>query len=283
MALSVSNLCKEYSDFMLDNVSFHLPKGYIMGLVGKNGAGKSTTIKSILNITDFSGKILIDGKDNRADEIAVKQSVGVVVDNPFFPVSFTLKQIDKYVGSFYDNWDSDKYYSLLKKFSLSKDKKVSELSRGMGVKLQLAVALSHNAKLLVLDEPTSGLDPVARDELMDILMEYIGDSENSILFSTHISSDLEKIADYITIISNGKIFYSGEKDTLLNKYFIIKGDYRKIPESFRSKLVGIRKYDDSFEAIIDKDNCDKIDKSQFSLENAKIDDILIYTERDSRL
>lgn len=153
----------------------------------------------------------------------------------------------------------------------------------MGVKLQLAVALSHNAKLLVLDEPTSGLDPVARDELMDILMEYIEDSENSILFSTHISSDLEKIADYITIISNGKIFYSGEKDTLLSKYFIIKGDYRKIPESFRNKLVGIRKYDDSFEAVIDKDNCDKIGKSQFSLENAKIDDILIYTERDSRL
>lgn len=283
MALSVTNLCKEYNDFKLDNVSFNLPKGYIMGLVGKNGAGKSTTIKSILNITDFSGKILIDGKDNRIDEIAVKQSEGVVVDNPFFPVSFTLKQIDKYVGCFYDSWNSDTYYKLLKKFGLSKDKKVSELSRGMGVKLQLAVALSHNAKLLVLDEPTSGLDPVARDELMDILMEYIEDSENSILFSTHISSDLERIADYITIISNGKIFYTGEKDVLLSKYFIIKGDYRKIPDSLKNKLVGVRKYNDGFEAIIDKADCGEIDKSHFCLENAKIDDILIYTERDNRL
>ncbi|MDE6232187.1 MAG: ABC transporter ATP-binding protein [Lachnospiraceae bacterium] len=276
--LEITNLCKEYKGFKLDNVSLQLPKGFIMGLVGKNGAGKSTTIKSIMNMLDFQGEILVNGYDNVIKETAVKQNAGIVVDQPFFPIIFTLEQVEKYVGAFYENWDSDKYYKLLNKFGLMPKKKVSELSRGMGVKLQLAVALSHKAKLLVLDEPTSGLDPVARDELMDILMEYIEDGENSVLFSTHISADLEKIADYVTILSNGKVFYTGEKDVLLEKYVIIKGDYKKA-DGLKKDLIGMRRYGDSFEAMALREKYVLCEENLFQAENAKIDDILIYAER----
>lgn len=250
-----------------------------MGLVGKNGAGKSTTIKCMMNMLDFQGQILVNGMDNRLSETQVKQTEGFVVDQPFFPVSFTLNQVGKYVGNFYENWESGTYNELLRRFGLSPKKKVGELSRGMGVKLQLAVALSHQAELLVLDEPTSGLDPVARDELMDILMEYIQDGKNSVLFSTHISTDLEKIADYITILSNGRIFYTGEKDTLLEKYVIVKGDYQKVPDELSKMLIGIRRYGDSFEAMIPKEEYALLDQNTFQMDNATIDDVLIYAER----
>lgn len=279
--LEITNLCKEYKAFTLDHISFQLPRGFIMGLVGKNGAGKSTTIKSIMNMLDFQGEISVNGRDNIKYEKEIKQMVGVVVDYPFFPAIFTLDQVGKYVGAFYENWDSDTYYKYLGEFGLLPQKKVSELSRGMGVKLQLAVALSHKASLLVLDEPTSGLDPVARDELMNILMEYIQDSDYSVLFSTHISTDLEKIADYITVLSNGTLFYTGEKDHLMEKYVIIKGDYKQVPDELEKDLIGVRRYGDSFEAMILNETYAKMEDGLFQVENAKIDDILIYAERSA--
>lgn len=279
--LNITGLCKEFNDFKLDNISFRLPKGFIMGLVGKNGTGKSTTIKSIMNMLNFEGEILVDSCDNIHYEKQVKQTLGVVVDQPFFPTIFTLEQVEKYIGAFYENWEKDTYYKLLQSFGLLPGKRVNELSRGQGVKLQLAVALSHNAKLLVLDEPTSGLDPVARDELMDILMEYIQDNNNSILFSTHISADLEKVADYVTVLSNGKLFYSGEKDTLMEKYVIIKGDYKNVSDELGKELIGIRRYRDSFEAMIIRERYSSYDQHLFQVENAKIDDVLIYAERSA--
>ena len=279
--LEITNLCKEYKEFKLDHVSFKLPKGYIMGLVGKNGAGKSTTIKSIMNMLDFQGEILVNGYDNIKYEREIKQAVGVVVDYPFFPAIFTLEQVEKYIGAFYENWDMDAYYKWLHEFELLPRKKVSELSRGMGVKLQLAAALSHKANLLVLDEPTSGLDPVARDELMDILMEYIQNGDNSVLFSTHISADLEKIADYVTVLSNGKLFYTGEKDFLMEKYVIIKGDYKHVSADLEKDLIGIRRYGDGFEAMILNEKYEMADTDLFEVENAKIDNILIYAERSA--
>ena len=279
--LEITNLHKRYKDFELDHISFQLPKGFIMGLVGKNGAGKSTTIKSIMNMLDFQGQIRIDEQDNILCEKRVKQMVGVVVDQPFFPVIFTLEQVEKYCGSFYVNWDKDNYDKLLRQFGLNPKKKVSELSRGMGVKLQLAVALSHKAELLVLDEPTSGLDPVARDECMDILMEYIQNGDHRVLFSTHISTDLEKIADYITILSGGKLFYTGEKDVLMEKYVILKGDQRKVSEELEKNLIGARRYGDSFEAMLPREQYALCDGCPFQTENAKIDDILIYAERSA--
>lgn len=279
--LEITNLHKQYKDFELDHISFQLPKGFIMGLVGKNGAGKSTTIKSIMNMLDFQGEIRIDGQDNILCEKQVKQMVGIVVDQPFFPVIFTLEQVEKYCGSFYVNWNKANYDKLLRQFGLNPKKKVSELSRGMGVKLQLAVALSHKAELLVLDEPTSGLDPVARDECMDILMEYIQNGDHSVLFSTHISTDLEKIADYITILSGGKLFYTGEKDVLMEKYVILKGDQRKVSEELEKNLIGARRYGDSFEAMLPREQYALCDGCPFQTENAKIDDILIYAERSA--
>lgn len=279
--LEITDLCKKYKGFELEHLSFSLPKGFIMGLVGKNGAGKSTTIKSIMNMIDFQGGIAVDGHDNIICEKQVKQTVGIVVDQPFFPTLFTLKQVGKYAGAFYENWDRDTYEKLLHRFGMLPEKKVGELSRGMGVKLQLAVALSHKAKLLVLDEPTSGLDPVARDELMDILMEYIQDGSNSVLFSTHISADLEKIADYITILSDGKLFYTGEKDILLEKYMVIKGDYKQVSEQLQKELIGIRRYGDGFEAMIAREAYALFDNRSYQTEEAKIDDILIYAERSA--
>lgn len=279
--LEIMNLHKQFKDFELDHISFQLPKGFIMGLVGKNGAGKSTTIKSIMNMLDFQGEIRINRQDNILCEKQVKQMVGIVVDQPFFPVIFTLDQVEKYCGAFYVNWDKKNYDKLLRQFGLNPKKKVSELSRGMGVKLQLAVALSHKAELLVLDEPTSGLDPVARDECMDILMEYIQNGDHSVLFSTHISTDLEKIADYITILSGGKLFYTGEKDVLMEKYVILKGDQRKVSGELEKNLIGVRRYGDSFEAMLPREQYALCDGCPFQTENAKIDDILIYAERSA--
>lgn len=279
--LDIVNLHKKYKDFELDHISFRLPKGFIMGLVGKNGAGKSTTIKSIMNMLDFQGEIRIGGQDNILFEEQVKQRLGIVVDQPFFPSIFTLEQVEKYCGRFYVNWNKERYDKLLRQFGLNPKKKVSELSRGMGVKLQLAAALSHGAELLVLDEPTSGLDPVARDECMDILMEYIQNGEHSVLFSTHISTDLEKIADYITVLSGGKLFYTGEKDALLEEYVIIKGDQKKVSGELEKNLIGIRKYGDSFEAMIKRKQYASCGDCTFQTESAKIDDILIYAERSA--
>lgn len=277
--LKISGLNKNYSDFQLRNVSFELPKGYIMGLVGKNGAGKTTIIKCIMNMVDFEGKISVDNMDNVKNETEIKMNTGIITDQPFFPYFFSLEETGKYFGSFYSSWSNEIYFEYLEKFGLKKDKKVNELSRGMGVKLQLAAAMSHKAKLLILDEPTSGLDAIARDELMDILMEYIENGVNSILFSTHISSDLEKIADYITIIRKGELFYTGEKDEIISKYCIVKGDIRLVSDDMKKSLIGIRRYDDSFEAMIEKKDCNLFGNNLFETENAGIDDILLFSER----
>ena len=189
--LEVSNLSKSFSGFRLQNVSFSLPKGYIMGLIGANGSGKTTTIKLILNMLKRDGgAVKILGLDNIADEIAAKSDLGVVFDSNYFSQAWTVTRAESAVSVFYQNWDTGRFSGLLDKFHIDPKKKVKELSKGMQMKLMLACALSYDAKLLILDEPTSGLDPVSRDELLQILSEYIEDGEHSVLFSTHITSDL---------------------------------------------------------------------------------------------
>ena len=218
-ALEVQDLCKTYGDFTLDSVSFTLPAGSIMGFVGQNGAGKTTTIRLILNMAAReNGEIKIFGMDNLHDELAVKQEMAVAFDEIFFVDTWRVRDVEKVIRGFYNEWDSKLYGEYLKRFDLPLDKQIKDLSRGMKLKLMLAVALSHGAKLLILDEPTSGLDPVARDELLDILKEYIADGEKSVFFSTHITSDLERAADYITLIDRGRIFYTGTKDDLLKHF-----------------------------------------------------------------
>jgi len=229
-ALEVQNLHKSYGDFALDSVSFVLPAGNIMGFVGQNGAGKTTTIRCILNMAARDGgEIKIFGLDNQRDELAVKQELAAVFDEIFFVDTWRVQEVEKVIHGFYSGWDSKLYGAYLKQFDLPPGKQIKDLSRGMKMKLMLAVAMSHGAKLLILDEPTSGLDPVARDELLDILREYVAGGEKSVFFSTHITSDLERIADYITVIDHGKIFYTGHRDGLLEHFRAFK-DVRDIDD-----------------------------------------------------
>ena len=191
--LEINNITKDYKKFKIDNISFNLPKGYIMGFIGANGAGKTTTIKLILNmIKRDSGEIKVFGLDNIREEERIKEQIGVVFDECYYLEDWTINDVEKAVSMFYKNWNSSIYEKYLKEFNLARDKKVKDLSRGMRMKLMIAVAFSHEAKLLILDEPTSGLDPVARDEFLDILRDYIEDEEKSVIFSSHITSDIEK-------------------------------------------------------------------------------------------
>jgi ABC-2 type transport system ATP-binding protein len=216
--LEVNNLFKKFDGFAIDSISFNLPAGAIMGFVGQNGAGKTTTIRLILNMLKRNGgEIKIFGLNNIINELEIKQNLGIIFDDLFFIEMWKIKDIEDAIKAFYKFWDSKSYRQYLDKFNLSNNKKIKELSRGMKIKLMLAVAMSHDAKLLILDEPTSGLDPVARNELLNIFREYIASGERSILFSTHITSDLEKAADYITLIDHGKLFYSGNTSELINK------------------------------------------------------------------
>lgn len=279
-AIEIKNVTKRFKEFTLNDVSFELPKGYIMGLIGPNGAGKTTTIKLILNMLKRdSGTIKVLGLDNIDDESKVKEEVAVVFDQPYYIDEWNLNDVEKAVGMFYKKWDGKVFDYYLKRFGLSRSKKVKDLSRGMKMKLMIAVAFSHNAKVLILDEPTGGLDPVARDEFIDLLGEYIQDGERSVIFSTHITSDLEKIADYITFIRKGKIIYTGTKDELLEKYCIIKGGNDDIILSDKKNIIGLREHSTGFEGLIDVENLRGF-STHVITEKATLDDIVVYMNKE---
>ncbi|MCL1994909.1 MAG: ABC transporter ATP-binding protein [Defluviitaleaceae bacterium] len=207
-------MSKKYKNFSLDNISYKIPKGAIMGFVGSNGAGKTTTIKSILGLVAVdSGEITVFGEQILPSTI--REKIGIVTDKSHYDESWTVADVEKYVSPFFPQWNKSKFDSYINRFEISKSKKVSELSAGMETKLMLAVALAHEANLLILDEPTATLDPMARDDLCNQLLEFVADGENSVLFSTHIVSDLEKISDYITFIMDGRIVFSKSKEDLL--------------------------------------------------------------------
>ena len=220
--LEVKNLCKKYNQFELKNVNLTLPKGMIMGLIGENGAGKTTTIKSILNLTNSTGEINIFGLNVKKYDKKIKEDIGVVLNENFFSEYLNPKDINKIMKNIYKNWDEKLYFKYLEDFKLPQNKISKEFSSGMKMKLKIAVALAHHPKLLILDEPTSGLDPVARSEILDIFQDFIQNGENSIFVSSHITSDLEHIADYITFINDGKIVLSKTRDELLEEYGIVK-------------------------------------------------------------
>lgn len=273
-AIEVKNLRKEYQDFTLNDISFSLPTGYIMGFVGQNGAGKTTTIRLMLNMTDRAGgEICLLGMDNLRDEQRIKQYVGVVMDEIYFVNNWSVREVEQALKPFYVNWNSALFSQYAQQFRLPLDKKVKDLSRGMRMKLMLAVALSHEAKLLILDEPTSGLDPVARDELLQILRDYI-DEEKCILLSTHDTTDLERIADYITLIDNGNIFYSGTKDDLIDSYRIIKGGPNDLLDPFREKIIGLTKNNTGFFGLI-RASYRKYLPEEIVTERPSIDEILV--------
>lgn len=221
-ALEITNLTKKYPGFKLDNISFTLPGGCILGLIGENGAGKSTTIKLILKmLRKDGGSITILGRDSGADNRLTKEEVGVVLDEAGIPGCLNTQQVGKVMKHTFRNWDSTAYADLLKRFALPSDKEYKDFSRGMKMKLGIAIAMSHNARLLLLDEATSGLDPVVRDEVLDILNEFTRDENHSILISSHIVSDLEKLCDYIAFLHKGKLMLFEGKDELLARYGII--------------------------------------------------------------
>ena len=222
-ALEIKNLSKAYKGFKLDNISLTLPKGCIMGLIGENGAGKSTTIKLILDtIKRDNGIIKVLGEDNLINFKERKEDIGVVLDQAYFPESFTVKQVNLVMKNTYKRWNQDLFFMYVQKLSLPQDKAFKDFSRGMKMKLAISVALSHEAKLLILDEATSGLDPIARDEILNILYDFTRQDDHSILISSHIVSDLEKLCDYIAFIHKGKLLFCEEKDKLLEKYGLLK-------------------------------------------------------------
>ena len=278
--LEVKNLCKSYPSFKLEDVSFSLPKGYIMGFIGKNGAGKSTAIKCIYNLIkkDKGDIYLLDRKLEDISELELKQEVALMLGGmDIYPTS-KIGEIGEVVSSFYKNFDNETYNRLLKKFELDKNKKFKELSNGMKSKFLLTLAMSHKAKLLILDEPTSGLDPYSRDQLLEEFQNYIQDGERSILFSTQIVSDLESIADYIGYIKEGKIIDFATKDDFVSSYKIFSTK-KEIGEHIDpSILVGIRESSVSFEGLIRSKDASKLPEG-IELSEPSIEEIMIFNER----
>ena len=278
--LEVQGLHKNYPSFTLNDITFNLPSGYIMGFVGPNGAGKTTTIKLILNvIKGNSGNVKLFGQ---VGNVVQNKQIGVVMDTPMYVEDWTLRDVEKAISPFYSNWDKSEYAGYLKRFGLDSKKKVKELSRGMKVKLQIAVAFSHDAKLLLLDEPTSGLDPAARDEICDLLREFVSDETKSVLFSTHITADLDKTADYITFILNGSIAFTGAKDELLEKYIRVVGGLHDLNNEQKSFVIGYRKHSTGFEGMIETINRNKLPKAIMT-ERITLDEIIIFLNKGVNL
>lgn len=256
-ALTISGLTKTYPDFVLDHVSFTVPSGSIVGLIGENGAGKSTTIHAALGlIQKEAGHTAILGKEELDAE--TREQIGVVFDGSNYPEILSPKKISRVMKHIYRSWDEPAYLRLLKQFSLPLDKPIRQFSKGMKMKLAITAALSHHSKLLILDEATSGLDPVIRDDILDMLLDFVQDEEHSILISSHITSDLEKIADYIVFIHEGKVVFSKPKDELTEQYGIIKCGAAQFDAIEKSDIIVSRKMDYEWQVLIsDRDKMQK--------------------------
>ena len=274
--LQVDNLTKQYSDFKLDNVSFSIPKGTIMGLIGENGAGKSTTINAILDlIKKDGGTVTFWGQELTENTKQLKEDIGVVFDGINFYETLTPAKIGKISQAVYSQWDVSLYQGYLKRFALPDDKEVKTFSKGMKMKLCIAVALSHHPKLLILDEATSGLDPVMRDDILDVFLDFVQDENHSILMSSHITTDLEKVADYITFIHQGKVLFCKSKDELRYHYGIIRCGAALFDAIDKSEVLAYRKCDYQWDVLVaNKDSARRKYKNAI-VDDASIDDILL--------
>ncbi len=240
--IEVKNVSRSYPQFALKNISFNVPCGSVVGFIGENGAGKSTTIKAILGLLKKGeGSITVLGEDANNLSPATKEKIGVVFDGLTFPENLTVKQLDKVMRGIYKTWDSGKFFGFMSRFELPLDKKFKSFSRGMVMRLSIAAALSHDAQLLVLDEPTSGLDPVMRSEILDIFLEFMQDETHSILLSTHITSDLDHIADYICFIHKGEIVFTEERNEMMERHRILKCTDEQLASIDKSDIIGVRK------------------------------------------
>ncbi len=273
-ALTISGLTKTYPDFTLDNVSFAVPSGSIVGLIGENGAGKSTTINAALGlIQKEAGQVSILGKEKIDDD--TKERIGVVFDGSNYPEILSPKKINRIMKNIYRSWNEQIYFRLLKQFSLPLDKQVKQFSKGMKMKLAISAAFSHQSNLLILDEATSGLDPVMRDDILDMLLEFVQEEERSILVSSHITSDLEKIADYIVFIHKGKVVFSKPKDALMEQYGMIKCGTAQFEALDKADITAYRKMDYEWQVLIT--NREKMERKypKAMIVPAAIDEIML--------
>jgi ABC-2 type transport system ATP-binding protein len=273
--LNVEHLSKQYPRFNLQDISFTLEEGYIMGFIGINGAGKTTTLKSLLHMVHpDSGEVTIFGKSMADHEVSIKQDLGIVLGDKDMYKSYQISKISEVVSRFYVKWDIEAYQYYLNRFAIDPEKKVGELSEGMKTKYFLALALSHHAQLFIFDEPTSGLDPAARDELLEIFQEIVEDGKRSILYSTHITSDLEKCADYILYIDHGTIIGSDNKEDFMAGFSLVKGNLNLLTELHRSKLIALKQHPYGFSALIKKIDLPLF--ANFTVESPTMEDIMIY-------
>ncbi|MDE5937076.1 MAG: ABC transporter ATP-binding protein [Ruminococcus sp.] len=276
-AIEVRNLTKKYKGFSLENLSFTLPGGCIMGLIGENGAGKSTAIKSILGIVHPDrGSIRIFGKEPKAD---VKNEIGVVLDEVGIPDNFTVRDVNAVMKNSFNKWNNDLFWDYISRFRLPEKKIFKSFSKGMKMKLGIAIALSHNAKLLILDEPTSGLDPVVRDEIVDIFNEFTRDENHSILISSHIVSDLEKICDYISFLHNGRLMLCEEKDRLLEQYGFINTTEEALRELDKSAIIGKKSNKWGVEALVDREKIPHL----FDTKPITIEDLFVFMVKGEKI
>lgn len=272
-AIEIKNLCKSYGDFTLNNVNLTLPTGTIMGFIGENGAGKSTTIHLMLDLVKKdSGEIKVLDSVCNSKNKSLKEDIGVVLDESSFPDSLTVKNIKAIMKHTYKSWSNETFDSYIGEFSLPNNKQIKDFSKGMRVKLSIAVALSHNSRLLILDEATSGLDPIAREEILEVFQDFIQDETHSVFISSHITSDLEKICDYITFIHKGKIVLSNLKDDLLEKFVILKCDFDEFQALDKKNIIGSRKNRFGFEVLVTRD-C--VNKNQI-YDAATLEDIMFF-------
>ncbi len=280
--LELRHVTKAYEGFTLEDVSFALPRGYIMGLIGPNGAGKTTIVKSILNLVRIDGgEIRVAGLDHRRDEVDVRSRIGFVHENPRFHDALTVERAAAVIAPFYPTWDRAEFGRLAAEFGLPRRQRVRTLSRGQRTRFALAVALAHRAELLLLDEPSSGLDPVFRRELLDRLSGVIEGGHTSVLFSTHITADLDRIADYVTFVRQGRLVFSAAKDDVRERWVLVKGGTELLTDEVRARLAGIVVHEFGFTALTgDLAGLRALlAGAQLVVEPATLEDVLFYTGR----
>ena len=278
-AIDIKNLTKSYGDkFQLGAIDLEIPGGIIAGLIGENGAGKTTLIKSLLGIINKnSGEISIFGKDITKYEAEIKQDIGVVLDNTFFPETLNAGDINLSMKGIFKNWDSELFFRYLDEFKLTRNKNIKSMSKGMRKKLEIATALSHHPKLLLLDEPTSGLDPIVRNEVLDIFLKFIKDDEHTILFSTHITSDLEHIADQIIFIDNGRKILDKSRDEIIDNYGILKCDIDYFPQIDSSDIINYRKNKYGYEILVNDRQTASRKYNGCVIEKITLEDLMVLT------
>jgi len=275
-ALEIKGLCKQYESFALHDINLTLPRGCVMGFVGENGAGKTTTIKAVLNlISRDAGTIRVLGLDNLKDERKIKERIGVVLEDGSFLNTMDARNIDILMKKAYPKWDTDRFMDYMRRFGIDEHKKIKEYSKGMRVKAGIAAALSHGAELLILDEPTSGLDPVVRDEVLDIFYDFMQDESHAILMSSHITSDLDKIADYITFVHQGRILFSEPRDELLDTYGVLKCTSEQLAALEPSAVKATRRGTFGNEALVRRDGV----PSGWTVEPVNIEQIMLFMTR----